>query len=464
MKPNIHSYSWEIFKMKAALYIRVSTQDQIENYSIESQKERLEGYCKSKDWIIYDTFIDPGFSGSNTDRPALQRLLSDLKNIDVVVVYKLDRLSRSQRDTLELIEEHFLRNNVDFVSITETLDTSTPFGKAMIGILSVFAQLERETIAERMKMGLIKRAEEGYRTAGGNYDPAGYERKDGELIIKEDESLHIKTACDLYEQYHSITKVQARLKELGYDVWRFRRYNDILRAKLYCGYVSFAGTYYKGRHEPIITEEQFNRVQALLARHKGKNANKAKESLLSGLLICGHCGENYVTSQNNDKVKKEKVYRYYQCRARRFPSEYDEKCLNKIWNYKKLEYLIIEEINNFTVDKKTDNKKSTKIDYDKLIKKVDEKMERTLGLYVDGKVPVALLNKQIHVLEQEKIDLQNKMETQEMQLQTVITEKELKQYSIDLISADFPTKQAIIHKLIKQIIIDDENVDIVWNF
>ncbi|MGR5966684.1 recombinase family protein [Bacillus cereus] len=83
---------------------------------------------------------------------------NDLKNIDVVVVYKLDRLSRSQRDTLELIEEHFLKNKVDFVSITETLDTSTPFGKAMIGILSVFAQLERETIAERMRMGHLKKS------------------------------------------------------------------------------------------------------------------------------------------------------------------------------------------------------------------------------------------------------------------------------------------------------------------
>src|SRR5690606_25039046 len=112
--------------------------------------------------------------GATLDRPDMQRLLKDLKKVNVVVVYKLDRLSRSQKDTLELIEDHFLSNNVDFVSITETLDTSTPFGKAMIGILSVFAQLERETIAERMRMGHIKRAEEGFRVMGGNHDPAGY--------------------------------------------------------------------------------------------------------------------------------------------------------------------------------------------------------------------------------------------------------------------------------------------------
>ncbi|MCM3763487.1 recombinase family protein [Neobacillus niacini] len=449
--------------MRAALYIRVSTQEQVENYSIESQRERLEAYCKSKDWIVYDTFIDPGYSGSNTDRPALQRLLSDLKNIDVVVVYKLDRLSRSQRDTLDLIEEHFLKNNVEFVSITETLDTSTPFGKAMIGILSVFAQLERETIAERMRMGLIKRAEEGYWSAGGNYDPAGYGLRDGELYIKGDEAAHIRAAFDLYEQYHSITKVQTGLKELGFPVWRFRRYNDILRNRLYIGEVSFAGTWYKGRHKSIISKEQFTRVQVLLSRHKGNNAHKAKQSLLSGLITCGDCGENYITYQARDKVKKDKYYRYYLCRARRFPSEYDEKCMNKTWNYSKLEALVIDEINSLIIDKKTDNKKTSKIDYDKLMKKVDEKMERTLALYVEGKVPVALLNKQVNTLEQEKIQLQIRKDNQNKQLNN-FTEQELNQYSIDLLSADFPTRQAIVQKLIKQIEIHDENVEIAWNF
>jgi site-specific DNA recombinase len=451
--------------LRAALYIRVSTQDQVENYSIESQGERLEAYCKSKDWTIYDTYIDPGYTGSNTDRPALKRLLSDLKNIDVVVVYKLDRLSRSQRDTLELIEDHFLKNDVDFVSLTETLDTSTPFGKAMIGILSVFAQLERETIAERMRMGHIKRAEKGLRGMGGNYDPAGYKRIDGELYIKDDEAAHIKSAYEFYEQYHSITIVQARLKELGYTVWRFRRYRDILCNRLYLGEVSFAGKWYKGMHPAIIEDDQFNRVQLILSQNKGHNAHKAKQSLLSGLIVCGHCGENYVTAQHRDKVKKEKYYRYYQCKARRFPSEFDEKCMNKTWNYTKLEVLIIEEINNLVVDKKSDKKKSVKIDYEKLIKKVDEKMERTLALYVgDSKVPVALLNKQISALEEEKIQLQHKMEMQELQLITTISENDLRQFSIDLLSGDFVTRQAIVQKLIKQIIIHDENVDIVWNF
>ena len=141
---------------QVAIYIRVSTQEQAqEGYSVEQQTERLTAYCKAKDWPIVDIYIDPGFSGANIQRPALQRLFSDIKagKVDCVLVYKLDRLSRSQKDTLYMIEDVFLAKSVDFVSMQENFDTSTPFGRAMIGILSVFAQLEREQIKERMSMG-----------------------------------------------------------------------------------------------------------------------------------------------------------------------------------------------------------------------------------------------------------------------------------------------------------------------
>lgn len=453
-------------KFKAALYIRVSTQEQVENYSIESQKERLKAYCTSKGWELHEVFIDPGYSGSTLERPALQRLLADLNKIDVVVVYKLDRLSRSQRDTLTLIEEYFLKNKVEFVSVTETLDTSTPFGKAMIGILSVFAQLERETIAERMRMGHVKRAEEGFRVSGGDYDPAGYGRENGELVIKDDEALHIKTAFDLYEQYHSITKVQARLKELGFEVWRFRRYRDILANRLYIGEVSFAGTYYKGRHEAIITEEQFERVQILLSRHKGKNAHKAKESLLTGLIECGKCGETYLTyaTSSNNKKNNGKVYRYYICKARRFPSEYPEKCNNKIWGYQKLEQIIINEIENLVTEKQLKRKNTPKTNYEKMLHKIDEKMKRIIGLYAEGNIPVALLNDQINALEKEKEDILNKKEKEETQQGLNLTEEELKSLSIDLTSTDFSTRQAIVQKLINQIVIHGSDIEIIWNF
>ncbi|MGE6611908.1 recombinase family protein [Peribacillus sp. NPDC076916] len=448
---------------KAALYIRVSTREQVENYSIEVQKERLEAFCKAKGWDIYNIYIDGGYSGSTLDRPDLQRMIKDLKNIDVVLVYKLDRLSRSQKNTLELIEEHFLKNKVDFVSITETLDTSTPFGKAMIGILSVFAQLERETIAERMRMGHIKRAENGLGSMGGDYDPAGYSRENGFLIIKDEEAKHIQRAFDLYEQYHSITKMQQSLKEEGHAVWRFRRYRDILANTLYIGMVSFAGKLYKGQHQPIINPEQFERVQALLQRHKGHNAHKAKMSLLSGLLRCQCCNELFVSYSTSISKKNPQKYYYYICKARRFPSEYDEKCKNKIWNRSKLESIVISELKNISIKKSKAQKKEQTINYEKLIKDTDKKMERVIELYTNELINNDLLEKQMSKLNAEKEKLiQNQRSTFEDT--QIITDEILENIQSDFEDLEFKDKQAIVQTYIKEIHLDGDNVIIDWRF
>ena len=144
--------------------MRVSTQEQVkEGYSIPEQTDRLKSYCSAMGWDVFKVYTDAGFSGANTSRPALQELMRDVEShfIEKVVVYKLDRLSRSQKDTLHLIEDVLLSNGCDFVSMNENFDTSTPFGKAMIGILAVFAQLEREQIKERMQMGKDARAKQG---------------------------------------------------------------------------------------------------------------------------------------------------------------------------------------------------------------------------------------------------------------------------------------------------------------
>ena len=448
--------------MRAALYMRVSTQEQIENYSIEAQRERLEAYCMSKGWIVYNAYVDGGYSGANMDRPALQQMLADLDNIDVVLVYRLDRLSRSQRDTLTLIEDYFLKNGVAFVSITETLDTSTPFGKAMIGILSVFAQLERETITERMRLGQIKRAEEGFAAMGGDYDPAGYARRDGELIIKPDEAEHIRKAFDLYEQLLSITKVQHELKKLGYPVWRFRRYRDILSNRLYCGYVRYAGEYYKGRHEPIISEEQFERVQVLLSRHRGHNAYKAKESLFSGLVRCGKCGESYVSYQT--RKGNYGVYKYYICRARRFPAEYPHKCTNHTWRMERLEEFVRYKLAMIAVEKDVAATEAKEINYARLIKNVDAKIERILSLYADGEIDRPILDRQIEKLNEEKNRLIQERRNYEELKANQISSEELERYRIDLSQADFETKQAIVQKLIKSITINEKSVSIEWLF
>lgn len=157
-------------KKIAAIYIRVSTEFQAEEgYSIDAQKEQLSAYCISKGIKNYAFYIDGGWSGSNIDRPEMQKLIKDIKEdkISHVIVYKLDRLSRSQKDTLYLIEDVFNPHGVDFVSLNESMDTSTPMGRLMLGILSAFAQLERENIRLRTRMGMRERVKSGLWMGGG---------------------------------------------------------------------------------------------------------------------------------------------------------------------------------------------------------------------------------------------------------------------------------------------------------
>ena len=177
-------------KRKAAIYIRVSTDFQAEEgYSIEAQKEQLTAYCVSKSIKNYDYYIDGGWSGSNIERPEIQRLIKDVKDdkISHVIVYKLDRLSRSQKDTLYLIEDVFNPHGVDFVSLNESMDTSTPMGRLMLGILSAFAQLERENIRLRTRMGMKERVKAGLWMGGGRV-PFGYDydKEQGILVPNKD--------------------------------------------------------------------------------------------------------------------------------------------------------------------------------------------------------------------------------------------------------------------------------------
>ena len=150
---------------RVACYIRVSTQEQAAHgFSVGEQETRLRKYCEAHEWTIAGVYEDPGFSGAYLDRPGIQKLIRDvdLGIFDTVLVWKLDRLSRSQKNTMYMIEDVFLKHNINFISMNENFDTSTPFGRAMVGILSVFAQLDRDQITQRMTMGRIGRAKAGY--------------------------------------------------------------------------------------------------------------------------------------------------------------------------------------------------------------------------------------------------------------------------------------------------------------
>lgn len=283
----------------AACYVRVSTENQKENYSIEEQKSRLRAFCEAKDIVIGKMYVDGGYSGGNLRRPALQELLRRLPEYDLVIVYKLDRLSRSQKDTLMLIEDYFLTRKVDFISVCENFDTSTPLGRAMIGMLSVFAQLEKEQITERFTMGRIARAKNGY-YHGGPTAPIGYDYVDGQLIINEKKARQVRELFERFCRGASIhdcwRHMQARYGASG--GWSSEtQIRHVLVNEVYLGKVKFQGESYPGLHPPVIPEELFSRAQALLQERKNSlsagSRPFAPRTLLSGLLICGQCGARF---------------------------------------------------------------------------------------------------------------------------------------------------------------------------
>lgn len=298
-----------------AIYVRVSTQEQAaEGYSIQEQAERLTKYCEAHGWNITKVYTDPGFSGANRDRPALQLLCSDVKKnmFDTVLVYKLDRLSRSQKDTLYIIEDVFLKNQIAFVSMLENFDTGTPFGRAMIGILSVFAQLERDQIRERSQMGHDARAKEGY-FHGGGYAPIGYNYENGLLSINEYEAAIVRRAYKLFLDglpVHSIYLTMEKEFPAGTRFGRitYSSVESMLKTILYAGFITWKGNIYPGKHDPIIPYETFQEVQAIIKRRRIEEPQRLTAfqhtTILGGIVFCGYCGARYFCKTNTASKKK----------------------------------------------------------------------------------------------------------------------------------------------------------------
>ncbi len=270
----------------AAMYARVSTEAQWEEgYSIEAQKQMLDAYCVSRGIEERRFYIDGGYSGANTDRPMLKTLIEEIKkgNVSEVIVYKLDRFSRSQKDTLYLIEDILIPNNVAFISMNENMDTSTPIGRAMLGIMSAFAQLERETIKERTRMGMLERVKSGLWMGGGRV-PFGYDydKESGKLIPNEDAQV-VKDIYSLYLDGYSPRRI-AQMTGLKYE----RLAIQILKRKSNIGSIVYKGVEYENCHEPIISKNTFELAMRQMAI-RAKSTSGAK-CLLAGLIYCGVCG------------------------------------------------------------------------------------------------------------------------------------------------------------------------------
>lgn len=247
---------------RACVYTRVSTDAQGEDGKVSlPEQERMAKACiESKGWEYVRTYEDNGYSGRTIDRPALQQMLSDIKSgeIDAVVIYKLDRLSRKQRDTLSIIEDYLLKNGIDLVSLNETLDTTSPWGRAMIGVLSSFNQLESENIAMRTAMGRYATAREGG-YAGGK-PPLGYRAVNGELIIVPEEAEIVRLVFALRAEGGTLIGIADELNKRGYRSKKGNSFKHSAVQTILNNEETYRGNYKYGKeksentHEPILTD------------------------------------------------------------------------------------------------------------------------------------------------------------------------------------------------------------------
>src|SRR6266851_1340045 len=315
---------------RCAIYTRKSSEEGLEQdfNSLHAQRESCDAYIKSQrheGWVplpgLYD---DGGYSGGSTERPALKRLLADIQShlIDVVVVYKVDRLTRSLADFAKIVEI-FDGAGVSFVSVTQQFNTTTSMGRLTLNVLLSFAQFEREVTGERIRDKIAASKQKGMWMGG--WVPIGYDRKDRTLTINETEAQTVRTIFDLFVKLKNVQRVQAELVCLnlttkpyatprgravgGLSFARGHLYK-ILSNPLYIGEIEHKGVRYPGQHSPLVDAATWDAVQAQLAanHHENRTRTNAKsKSLLAGL-IYDDAGNRLVSSH---ATKNGKRYRYY---------------------------------------------------------------------------------------------------------------------------------------------------------
>ena len=417
---------------KVAIYCRVSTTEQAEEgYSIDEQNIKIREYCEREGHEIYNLYEDRGISGKNiTNRPGIKQLLQDAteNKFDLVIVWKLNRISRKLLDILNIVEL-LNKHNIAFRSLTENFETETPSGKLQLNIMGAIGEFERETIAENVKMGLLARAKEG-RWNGGvvlGYDLVelnneGKKRKNTVLKINEKEANTVRRIFELYSQGHGYKAVVNRINKEGHKTKRNGEFavstvKEILQNPVYIGKIRYNvrqdwskkrrnninanPILSDGIHEPIIDVETWNKVQVIL-KERSKKHNKVYdcEFPLTGILKCPVCGAGMTINRSTAKRKDgtRRINEYYSCgnwknkgtavcNSNSIRVEVaDEYVLNKIMELINDESILRKVIDNIN------NNKSTKLkpileqleQINKDIEKLIDKKSKNIELFEDG--------------------------------------------------------------------------------
>jgi len=495
--------------MQAAIYLRVSTDEQArEGFSIDSQKERLDAFCKSQDWAIYDYYIDDGYSGKDLDRPAVKQLLKDAKEkkFDIVLIYRLDRFSRRALDLLKVVEEVFEPNKIFLRSATEPFDTSTNAGRMMLTMLVAFAQFERESIAERVKMNMMHKAKRG-EWCGANQAPYGYKNVDKKLVVVPEEAAVIRKIFEWYASgRYGLRSLCEKLNNCGFrtrrgNYWVTPALRNVIVNPVYAGYMAWNRTKRKntktirrkpsewvvseGRHEAIISKELFDQAQKILKeRAKYTPRSAGSPYPLTGLVYCGNCGSKYRGWYKKAKKPGRLVY-YYRC------SGYmtGKICKSPHIQTHNLEEYVISKIERLGEDEKriaaaykqvmaaNESKMATfKAEMQnakKTLESIANKKKRYFEAFENNLLNPSDIKERIHELNLEQEKIRERIQQLEVSLSNLdnrtghfeeIAEK-IKNIRKLWEAADTEQRKMLMHLVVKKIIIHDrDNIELILHF
>ena len=438
--------------LSTGIYVRVSTEEQAqEGFSIRAQIEKLKSYALLKDWDIFDIYTDEGISGKNiVERPAINRLIADIESgkVNNVLVFKVDRLTRSTKNLLELVEL-FEDCNCAFNSLTESIDTETPSGRMFLKIIGIFAEFERENLASRLKLGFERKVKEGY-TLATNHISYGYTREKGERVqtIEPEEARIVKEIFSMFvEKNMAMHKIAKTLNErkvptkTGIGLWDGTSIKSLLTNPTYIGKVRYSVTdenkYFEadGQHEPILSDKVFylaqERVQHISQRAWTKHPRE--KSYFCGFLICGMCGSKYTTHnytyKTDDGVKHDKAS--YHCRKRLYNNGVPP-CQSPSISHEKMELAFIEYIQNINdiaedsdisaeeIAKKAEQELLTSIvECEKRLSKLHDRKKQVMEQYVQGVLEFDEYKSMIKVFNEQSEALDSELQSKKAELETM---------------------------------------------
>lgn len=448
--------------MKCVAYIRVSTEKQAEEGNgLDSQIRDIKNHCRKNGMIIDDWYVDDGYTGSNMDRPELQRLVNDCtrKRVECVVAFKLDRLSRSMIDGLYLIERVFQPNNVRFECVHDSVSYDSPMEQAYTQMMAVFAQLDKNTMMLRMRGGMLERVKQGYWMGGGNLPYCySYDKNSGILVPIPEKADKAQKALDLFLDGYSDVKIKNMLGFKSEPVVK-----SILTSVVNIGKIPYKGNIYQGRHTPIFDQEKFELAQEMRkTRSKSKICCQTEPNLLTGLCYCGVCGCKMRYQKWTHG--KHKIYCCSRSKDLSYIPNYDENCDNSIEWSDEIEEQVEKKIIRISLDLSSykPKEKETKLDIMRFqLKKDKKRLKRLYALYADGNDTVIEMIKDLESqIEKTKKNISDEEKNNANSQKKEFVYENIKKIADVWKYTDKKHKNMILKTIIDKIVIVNGNIEI----